>query len=129
MGPSFVSLFGAVSPSRSLARKVPSSVAGIPANADTLRIPLPAFEVAISHGLPLPGARTLQMKVLDEVPDARSLRLDLEGIAGSEAVLQLRRNDTAAHLQVDGADLRSDTLHVHFPAGSRYVSQTLTLRW
>ena len=107
----------------------PVHFAGPPSNADTLRLPLPAFEVAISHGLPLPGARTLQMKILDEASDARSLRLDIEGIAGSEAVLQLRRNDAAAHLQVDGADLVSDTLQVHFPAGSGYVSQTVTLRW
>jgi hypothetical protein len=69
------------------------------------------------------------MKVLNEVSDAHSLRLDLEGIAGSEAVLQLRRNNIAAHLQVDGAELQSDTLHVHFPTGSGYVSQTLTLSW
>ena len=107
----------------------PVHFAGTSADADTLRIPLPAFEVAICHGLPLPGARTVQMKVLNEVSDPHSLRLELEGIAGSEAVLQLRRNDIAAHLQVDGADLQPDTLHVHFPAGSGYISQTLTLRW
>jgi hypothetical protein len=69
------------------------------------------------------------MKVLNETADSHSLRLDLEGMAGSEAELQLRRNDTAAPLHVDGADLISDTLHVHFLAGSGYVSKTVTLHW
>lgn len=97
--------------------------------ADTLRVPLPAIEVAIGHGLPLPGARTAQMKVLDEATDAHSLRLDLEGMAGSESVLQVRRNGATAHVQVDGAELISDTLHVHFPAGTGYVPQTVTMHW
>ncbi len=90
---------------------------------DMMRAPLPAFEVAIDHGLPLPGARTMQMKVLDETVDAHSLRIDLEGMAGTDEVLKLRRNDAAAHLQVDGADVMGDTLHVQFPEGSGYVSQ------
>jgi glycogen debranching enzyme len=107
----------------------PAHFAGAAVGADMLRVPLPAFEVAISRGLPLPGARTSQMKVLNETADSHSLRLDLEGMAGSEAELQLRRNDTAAPLHVDGADLISDTLHVHFPAGSGYVSKTVTLHW
>jgi glycogen debranching enzyme len=97
--------------------------------ADTLRVPLPAVEVAVGHGLPLSGARTAQMKVLNETTDAHSLRLDLEGIAGSESVLHLRRNDSAAQVRVDGAELISDTLHVHFPEGSGYVPQSVTLLW
>jgi len=94
-----------------------------------LRVPLPAVEVSVGHGLPLPGARTAQMKVLDETMDAHSLRLELEGMGGSESLLQVRRNGSAVHLRVEGADLQVDTLHVHFPAGSGYVQQTVTLRW
>jgi glycogen debranching enzyme len=103
--------------------------AGTSKDGGVLRVPLPAFEVSIGHGLPLPGARTAQMKVLEEMTDAHSLRLELEGMAGSESVLRLRRNDGAARVQVEGAELQADTLHVHFPAGSGYVSQTVTLRW
>jgi hypothetical protein len=103
--------------------------AGASKDAGVLRVPLPAFEVSIGHGLPLPGARTEQMKVLEETADAHSLRLELEGMAGSESVLRLRRNDGAAQVKVEGAELQADTLHVHFPAGSGYVSQTVTLRW
>ena len=99
------------------------------AGGDMLRVPLPAVEVSVGHGLPLPGARTAQMKVLDETMDAHSLRLELEGMGGSESLLQVRRNGSAVHLRVEGADLQVDTLHVHFPAGSGYVQQTVTLRW
>ena len=96
---------------------------------NTLRIPVPAFEIAIRHGLPLPGARTAQMKVLSERADAHSLRLELEGVAGSESSLTLCTNDPSAKLHVDGADLKSETLHVHFPEGTGYVSKVVTLRW
>ena len=98
-------------------------------SAETLRAPLPVVEVAIGHGLPLPGARTAQMKVLNETANAHSLRLDLEGMAGSESVLEVRRNGANAHVQVDGAEMISDTLHVHFPAGTGYVPQSVTLHW
>jgi glycogen debranching enzyme len=99
------------------------------AATEMMRVPLPAFEIGIGHGLPLPGARTTQMKVLDETTDAHSMTLELEGMAGSESELTLRRNNAAAKLKVDGAELTADTLQVHFPAGSGYVPQTVTLRW
>ena len=96
---------------------------------DTLRIPLPAFEVGVSRGLPLPGARTAQMKVLEETRGTHSLRLDLEGLAGSEGVLMLRRNDSKAQLRVEGAELIQDRLHTRFKSGKGYVQQTITLSW
>lgn len=96
---------------------------------DTQRVPLPAFEVAIGRGLPLPGARTAQMKVLDEMVGAHSLRLELEGMAGTEDVLKVRRNDAGAQLRVEGAEVVPEGVRVQFPAGSGYVSQTVTLRW
>lgn len=99
------------------------------AGGDVLRVPLPAVEVSVGHGLPLPGARTAQMKVLDETTDAHSLRLELEGMGGSESLLQVRRNNGAARVKAEGAELQGNTLHVHFAAGSGYVQQTVTLRW
>lgn len=102
---------------------------GAAAGADVLRVALPAFEVGVGHGLPLPGARTAQMKVLDERVDAHSLRLELEGMAGSEDVLTLRRNVAGAQLKVEGAEVVLQGLRVRFPSGSGYVSQVVTLRW
>lgn len=95
----------------------------------TLRVPLPAVEVSIGHGLPMRGSRTSQMKVLDETAGEHSLRLELEGIAGSDALLHLRRNDATAQVRSEGATIAGDELHVHFPAGSGYTSQFVTFEW
>ncbi|MGA7158626.1 MAG: hypothetical protein WBY53_17400 [Acidobacteriaceae bacterium] len=96
---------------------------------ELMRVPLPAFEVAIGRGLPQPGARTAQMKVFDETVGAHSLQLELEGLAGTEDVLKVRRNDAGAHLRVEGAEVVPEGVRVKFPAGGGYVSQTVTLRW
>jgi glycogen debranching enzyme len=104
-------------------------LAGAGARGKALQIPLPAFEVGIRHGLPLPGARTAQMKVLKETVDGHSLRLELEGMAGSESLLSVCRNDSSSPLHVQGAEVEAETLHVHFPSGSGYVSKTVTLTW
>jgi Mannosylglycerate hydrolase MGH1-like glycoside hydrolase domain len=103
---------------------------------DAIAFPLPAVEVAIPHGLPLPGARTRQMKVLDETFTAHSLTLDLEADAGTVVTLKVRRNTAKVKLTADGGTLAPDdtvswldSLQVEFPAGSGYVQKTVVLRW
>ena len=97
-----------------------------------LRIPLPAVEIGIPDELPLPGARTVQLKVLEQHAEAHSARWLFEAQAGSEYRLALRRNgvrdvhaggatvepgETAAGVSSKtGAAM--ETLVVHFPAGS-----------
>ena len=96
-----------------------------------LRIPLPAVEVGIDHGLPIAGAVTSQMKVLDQQQSARTLRLLLAAPANSHQTLFLRVNDPKIHLRSDGTDVSSDSaqLRIEFPAGTGYVEKTLTLSW
>ena len=96
--------------------------------ASASRVPLPAVEVAIAHGLPLRGARTTQMKVLQTTYGERSLTLELEGVGGSEGVLRVRRNGPAPVLRVEGGQLSGDALRVTF-AGSGYGERTVTLHW
>jgi hypothetical protein len=96
---------------------------------DSVSIPLPAVEVSVPHRLPARGSRTEQMKVLDEVTSERSLRLELEAAAGSESTLTIRRNTPGTRLQVQGGALAGDQLRIHFPSGSGYVTQTLTVSW
>ncbi len=103
-------------------------LAGAPGDGSTLRVPLPAVELSFGHRLPLRGARTAQMKVLSEKTDAHTLKLELEGVAGSSATLQVRRNG-AVHPKADGGELLADELRVQFGAGSGYVTQAVTLRW
>ena len=95
----------------------------------TLRLPLPAVEVSILRGLPLPGSRTAQLKVLDEVHQLRSLRLDLEAPGGATATLHLQRNDPAAHVHAQNATLIDGDLTVNFPPGPGYQPRTVTLTW
>jgi len=108
---------------------VPVRLEGAQGDGTTLHVPLPAVEVSVQHGLPLRGARTAQMKVLSEKIEGRSLRLELEGMAGSQASLHLRRNDAAVTIKVEGAELVGDELQVSFGPGTGYLSQMVTLSW
>jgi glycogen debranching enzyme len=93
-----------------------------------LRVPLPQVEVAAAHGLPPRGSRTAKMKVLRSTLEAHSLKLELEGIGGTEAMLKLRRNQTV-QVRAEGAELQGDTVKAHFPDGDGYQAQVVTLRW
>jgi hypothetical protein len=95
----------------------------------TLSVPLPAVEVSVAHQLPLRGARTAQMKVLGEKTEEGALRLDLEGMAGSQSSLRVHRNNAAVTLKVEGAELVGDRLLVSFGPGIGYVSRVVTLNW
>ncbi len=111
-----------------------SKSAGARTEADTLRIPLAAVEVGIEHGLPLPGAITSQLKVLNQTQDARSLTLELAAQAGSRQTLHLRINDPKVKVIADGADIGAGggpvrDLQVSFPAGAGYQQKTVHLRW
>jgi len=96
-----------------------------------IRTPLPAVEVGVTHGLPEAGAVTAQMKVIDQRESTRSLRLRLSAPANSSQVLFVRLNSSKIHLQVDGAELSSDSsqLRVQFPSGAGYVEKVVTLSW
>lgn len=105
----------------------------------SMTVPLPPVEVATGHGLPLPGARTAQMKVLSETLGTRSLALQLEGMAGSVVELKVRRNDAKIKAAADGGVLGEpggdglSVLRVTFPAHEggtiEYVTHTVTLKW
>jgi glycogen debranching enzyme len=112
------------------------------AGGSSIAFPLPAVEVAVPHNLPLPGARTSQMKVLSEIDEPHGLRLKLEAEAGSVVELKLRRNQARLNLHVDGGTLAVatggqsgdggdgfDRVVVKFAAGSGYQQQVVTLSW
>jgi glycogen debranching enzyme len=106
------------------------------ADALSIAFSLPPVEVAVPHELPLPGARTSQMKVLTETVTTHSMKLELESDAGSVVELQLRRNAPKLSVRADGAKISPkksksglDTLIVEFPPGGGYKQQTVTLQW
>jgi glycogen debranching enzyme len=102
---------------------------------DTLRIPLPAVEVAFAHALPEPGATTQQTKVIDQQYSANSLTLTLAGLANSHQTLMMRVNDPHARPRVDGAEAAAQSssslrpLEVQFGAGEGYVQKTVKVTW
>ena len=98
------------------------------ASGGRLRVPLPGVEVSVGHGLPLPGARTGQLKVLDETVTGRSMRLEVEGVGGTEARLKVRRNGTGLKVAAEGGELMGEELVVRF-GGAGYGRQVVTLRW
>ncbi|WP_263382559.1 amylo-alpha-1,6-glucosidase [Granulicella arctica] len=95
----------------------------------TLTIPLPPVEVAVSQSLPLPGARTAQMKVLNQIQTPHTLTLELEAQAASTQTLKLRRNQPNLRLTAEGATIQADTLKITFPPGTSYQPKTVTLHW
>jgi glycogen debranching enzyme len=109
------------------------------ADGSSITFALPPVEVAVPHGLPLPGARTSQMKVLAETTTPHSLELELEAEAASVVKLKLRRNGTGLNVHAEGAELvpaehgsdtsNVDSLTVKFPAGTGYQHQTVKLHW
>jgi hypothetical protein len=115
--------------------RLASSVAGARVSPDglDLRLPLPAVEVNVdvdaSTALPLPGARTSMLKVLEQDAAPHSLRLLLAAQGGSEQVLALRVNDPRARITAQGGEIVRGALRVRFPAGAGYQQQAVTLGW
>ena len=96
---------------------------------------LPAVEAAVGHGLPPQGSRTMQMKVLDQRVDGRTLTLEVEGWAGTSAELGVRINRPGLKVAATGATLggmRGDGLlgaKVTFDGGNGYQTRKVLLQW
>ncbi len=98
-----------------------------------LRVPLAAVELAIPTDLPLPGARTAQLKVLEQHAGAHSATWLLAAEGGADYRLPLRLNGVSK-VRVEGATLAGAagslaTLEVHFAPGAGYTEQSVTVRW
>ena len=103
--------------------------------AGALSIPLPGAEIAIPAELPLPGASTAQLKVLEQFTAGDAAGWTLEAQGGSTYRLPLRLNGVKG-VQVQGAAILPGVganglqmLEVHFPPGAGYTRQTVTARW
>ncbi|MBZ5593336.1 MAG: glycogen debranching protein [Acidobacteriia bacterium] len=92
-----------------------------------LRMELPPVEIEIPHGLPEPGSRTGQLKVLDEQLAANRLTITLEAPGGSVHDLPLRINRPS--LKLSGAELAGDKLRLRFRPGAGYQREVITLKW
>jgi hypothetical protein len=128
-----------VTPTGAAGVRLTSRLPGARMVGDSLRIPLPAVEVAIDPTLPPTGSDTRQMKILDEDYGPRTLTLALEGQGGSQATLQLRENAPGLQVRAQNATIGSEPygpaqnglrpITFRFPAGAGYVTQTVTFSW
>ncbi len=98
-----------------------------PAREHEILLPLPGVEVGLPHGLPLPGSRTTQLKVIGERMSAGRYEVDLEALPDALWELAVRLNRPG--VRVEGAELRGTRLRVQFPGGSGYQRRTVAFRW
>ncbi len=118
-------------------RATGADVTLVGAHAGELRLQLPGVEIGIPHELPLPGARTAQLKVLSQSTEGHSLTLELEAQGGSAYDLPLRVNGVRTAIHADGATVNAagaggsglGGLHVVFPVGVGYQRQTVRVTW
>lgn len=114
--------------------KLRSLSPGAKSVGSTLTVPLPAVQAGIATELPLFGAETRQMKVLDEIYGDHSLSLTLAAQGGSTQQLILRENLTNLRVTAAGAHLGPQaegtrTVEVKFPDAPGYIEKTVTFHW
>ena len=111
-----------------------------------LRLPLPGAELGLPAELPLPGARTTQLKVLEQHAEAHAATWVLEAQGGSTYRLPVRLNGVKG-VQAEGGTMmpagtcdpgqvaaacqttRLPAIEVRFPPGAGYMQQAVTVRW
>ena len=93
----------------------------------TISVASQAVELLVPAQLPSAGAETKQLKVLDETYAPHQATFTLAAQGGSSYDLKVRLNRPRA--TAEGADLKSDTLHVQFDAGTGYQTKVVTFRF
>jgi glycogen debranching enzyme len=92
-----------------------------------LSLPLPAVEVAIPVNAPSQGARTQQLKVLNEEFSDRQATISFAAPGGSSDRLFVRFN--RPKVTVSGAAYRDGHIQIQFPEGAGYQTQQVVFRW
>jgi glycogen debranching enzyme len=92
-----------------------------------LVLQLPAVEIAITSGLPLPGSRTSQLKVVGERRADKYFEADFEAPGGTEYDFPVRLN--RPNVRASGAELSGSRLHLRVPAGIGYQRTSVRFTW
>ena len=93
----------------------------------TIDVPLKPVEVAIPGDLPEAGARTAQLKALDQQFGEHQAVFSFEGQAEALYDLPVRLN--RARTTVQGGEIRNGKLHLEFPSGNGYKTALVTFKW
>ncbi len=92
-----------------------------------LKLPLPAVEVELPEGLPLPGSETAGLKVISERRTPSGMEVEFE--APGSAVYRLAVRLNKPHVSVKGGELTGDHLNIRMPAGQGYQHLLVTFAW
>lgn len=92
-----------------------------------LVVQLPAVEISTPSGLPLPGSRTSQLKVIGERRADNYFEADFEAPGGTEYDLPVRLN--RPNVRASGAELSGSRLHLRVPAGDGYQRTSVRFTW
>ena len=92
-----------------------------------LAVALPAVEIGIPYGLPLPGSRTSQLKVVSERSESNRYETVFEAQGGRVYELPLRINRPG--VQASGGEIAGSTLRIRFPAAEGYQRIKVTFTW
>jgi hypothetical protein len=93
----------------------------------TLIVTEPPVQIGIPTNPPEPGARTTQLKVLDEEFSAKQAVIRFEAQPQSTYDLPVRLN--RPHIMVTGGELMGGKLHLQFPGGDGYQGKTVQFSW
>jgi hypothetical protein len=92
-----------------------------------MRMALPPVELEVPHQLPLPGARTAQLKVVDHRIQPARVLVALEAPGGALHQLRYRLNRPGA--RISGAQAEGGTLTLNFPPGDGYQTLVVSFEW
>jgi hypothetical protein len=98
-----------------------------PATVHSMTLALPVVELGIAARVPLQGALTSAMKVLNEEMSDGSETFVLS--APGKTVLDLPVRLHNSHVRVDGGSMNGNMLHVEFPDGKGYQERTVRFTW
>ena len=107
-----------------------------------ISIPRHAVEVEPIFHAPLPGDRTQSARILEAQYGDRKLTLTVEGLAATEAQIAFFVYPAGITVHAEGADLSEPVARrgpnalpipqnatIHFPPGTGFQTQTITLTW
>ncbi len=100
---------------------------GQPAAVHTLALPLKPVEITIPAVLADEGARTSQLKAVNEEFSGRQAAITFEAPAGSVYDLPIRLN--RSHVSAQGAEISGGKLHLLFPNGAGFQNKTVRFVW
>ena len=98
-----------------------------PSTVHNVTLALPAVELGLSAKVPLQGAVTSAMKVLNEETSDSSATFVLS--APGQTVVDLPVRLHRLHVSAEGGSLNGNMLHVEFPSGDGYQERTVRFTW